>query len=103
MDFCTRSGAISGISRYLAASQFLGCTTANVDEPIPPVTVIMFAMSTASSSMVFRHKTIFVADLGDGRLALRRSLPIVVETAGEGFVAYSYHLEELASGTDESS
>lgn len=108
MDFYYRSASITAASQFLAASKFLGYSTAQATQDASPYEqvvgdgVFVFALSTSMQGAGSRHKTIFIADLADARVSLQKSLPITIESAGESVVAYSYDLEELATGQDES-
>lgn len=46
-------------------------------------------------------KTIFIQDLGDFKLLLRRSLPVVVELVGRSVTAYSPDTEDYGAADDE--
>jgi hypothetical protein len=105
IEFCARSGEGIGFEQFMAASKFLGCSSSeNVSREILAADTNVFVISLSSSVPVGSHPTTFlIADLGDARIALSRPLPVLVEPAGDQYMAYSFDLDELATGHDESS
>ena len=70
---------------------------------------LLFEISSGEASNVHiwpkfvGRKTVFIASLADAALELVRAIPIRLERYSDGWVAYSYDLDEIAIGPDESS
>jgi len=59
--------------------------------------------SWTSSLGKIESKTVFLSDLADAHFALECLLPITLQLEPSQVIAYSYDLDELAVGSDESS
>ena len=53
------------------------------------------------SSFFSDKKTVFISDLADNRLALRKPIPVVVEYSAGKVLAYSLDFSEFSYGDDE--
>ncbi len=122
MDFRSTDRAPSSlVSNYIHASHFLRYSTNAAPEPFErlskeagplrlciqelskvSITPVELESIATSGLKVPRCKNIFIADLGHPELTLLRPLPVVIESAGTQFLAYSFDIEELAVADNES-